>query len=147
MAFNPGSSDNLMSEINVTPLVDVMLVLLIIFMVTAPMMLQGMDVDLPKTSAGPIPTPENDLVVSMTMDGDLYMDDTIVPLDQWENLASIIKHQLELRNSDKVYLRADQNLEYGKVAKIMGDIRKAGVTNLGIVTEAESVTIPEKKGP
>lgn len=151
MAMGGGGSDRtLMSEINVTPLVDVMLVLLIIFMVTAPMMTQGMDVTLPKVDAGAMRTEGERVVITMNTQGDIFLDEFKVPL---EDLGIKVKRVMEVKGSQQVYLRADQDIPYGLVAKVMGEVRQAGINNLGLVTEPEPVTAPpsstkdKKKNP
>ncbi len=121
----------LVAEINVTPLVDVMLVLLIIFMVTAPMMTQGLEVDLPSTTAKSLRQHEEPLVVSIHENGDLY-------LGKIKMNASFLIQQLskadEEKKNEPVYLRADKNVPYGIVAATMADIRSAGFTKLGMIT-------------
>ncbi|MFH1134537.1 MAG: protein TolR [Pseudomonadota bacterium] len=142
MSISMGNNKSLMSEINVTPMVDVMLVLLIIFMVTAPMMVQGMDVKLPQVDTAAIRTESERVVVTMNTKGQIFIDDLAVPL---ETLEADVKRIMENRNTQDVYLRADQDIPYGQVAAVMGAIREAGVGNLGLVTEPEAVAGPEKK--
>ncbi|MFH1092435.1 MAG: protein TolR [Pseudomonadota bacterium] len=145
MAFGPGGNDkSFMSEINVTPLVDVMLVLLIIFMVTAPMMVQGLDVDLPKVDAAAIRTKDERVVLTLDAKGDIYLEEFKVPL---ADLSIKIKRIMEVKETKTVYLRADESIPYGKVAAVMGEVRKAGITNLGLVTQPESVLKPAKEQP
>jgi len=142
MAFHiDGNHRSLMSEINVTPLVDVMLVLLIIFMVTAPMMMQGMDVELPAVDAQAMRTEGEQVVITMTAGGDIFLDEFKVPV---EDLGLKVKRIMEVKGTKQVYLRADKNIPYGQVARVMGEIREAGVTDLGLVTEPEPVTEPKK---
>lgn len=120
-----------MSEINVTPFVDVMLVLLIIFMVTAPMMVQGIDVSLPETNAGPMPTDDKPLVVSIDAKGQVFIDSHAVEFDFLKQKLG----DLLLDKTDKtVYLKADKNVPYGNVVKVMGEIKRAGIVKLGMVT-------------
>ena len=122
----------MMSEINVTPLVDVILVLLIIFMVTAPMLQQGIDVDLPKAEMETIPDTEERLVVTVKKDREVFINQYKVK----EEELPLRLHQLLQRRSNKdVFLRADESLPYGHVMKIMAHIRKAGVEKLGMITE------------
>ena len=126
-----GNDDRLMSEINVTPFVDVMLVLLIIFMVTAPMMMQGVDVALPETTAEPLPAQQENLVVSIDPDGQVYINTYPVTLDSLkQKLSSILKG----RRDREVYLRADKNIPYGDVVRVMAAIKDAGIEKLGMVT-------------
>ena len=123
-----------MADINVTPLVDVMLVLLIIFMVTAPMMQQGVDVDLPKTSTQPLRVTDDPLILTVKKDGTYLLGKTEVPLAELEaKLAAIF----EARGAKELYLRADRAAPYGTVVKAMAAAREAGAQQLGVVTEAE----------
>jgi len=118
-----------MSEINVTPFVDVMLVLLVIFMVTAPLMQQGIDVNLPKAKAKELP-PEERLVITVKAGGNIYLND--VPVDMGalkEKLSALSKKNPE------VFLRADRSVSYGFVAELMAEIKDAGIEKLGLVTE------------
>ncbi len=126
-----GNSDRLMSDINVTPFVDVMLVLLIIFMVTAPMMVQGVDVDLPEASAEPMPTETEPLMISIDRDGRTYIDDVPIEIGF---LGDKLDKILEGRGSREVYLRADKTIPYGVVVRVMAEIQAAGVEKLGMVT-------------
>lgn len=128
-----GSGDNgLMSEINITPFVDVMLVLLIIFMVTAPMMVQGVNVSLPEAESGPISSDDNQLVVSIDKDGKIYINDLNVTTDF---LGEKLKRILENRTGKEVYLRADKMVSYGVVVSVMTEIKGAGIEKLGMLTE------------
>ena len=118
-----------LSEINVTPLVDVMLVLLIIFMVTAPLMQQGIDVNLPKAKGKDLP-PEERLTIVIKKGGALFMNDQPTSKsDMMSRLTAISK-----RNPN-VFLKADKDVPYGTVIEIMGDIKEAGIEKLGMVTE------------
>lgn len=131
MAFDHHDQDNI-SQINVTPLVDVMLVLLVIFMVTAPILQQGVSVDLPEVAAGPLSGKEEQLVVVVTREGRVHLNDTPLKVEELsQKLAAIIK----VRADREVYLRADKNVPYGKVVEVMAAVRQAGVTKLGMVTE------------
>ena len=122
------------SEINVTPFVDVMLVLLIIFMVTAPMMQQGLDVDLPETTTQPLRTNDEPLMLTVKKDGTVFLANVQVPAADLEaKLAAI----LEGRPEKEVYLRADKEAPYGAVVKAMAAARVGGAKSLGIVTEPE----------
>ena len=121
-------------EINVTPFVDVVLVLLIIFMVTAPLMLQGMDVNLPETSTQPIRMPNAPLVLTVTKEGQYSLARKIIPIDE---LQARLEAVFEARGSKEVFLRADEAAPYGVVVEAMAAARRAGATWLGIVTEEE----------
>jgi biopolymer transport protein TolR len=132
--------DSLMSDINVTPFVDVMLVLLIIFMVTAPMMMQGMDVALPQVTSKPLETKEEHLMITLNKDGLIYINDFQVTLDTLQDKLAKI---LQGRTNPDVYLKADREVPYGMVAQAMAQIKDAGVEKLGMVTEPAA---PEKDG-
>lgn len=122
------------AEINVTPFVDVVLVLLIIFMVTAPLMLQGMDVNLPETTTQPIRMPDAPLVLTVTKQGEYSIARKIVPLEELEaKLVAVF----DARGSKEVFLRADEAAPYGLVVQAMAAARRAGASRLGIVTEDE----------
>ena len=128
------SKDGLMSEINVTPFVDVMLVLLIIFMVTAPMMTQGMDIDLPQASSEPLESETEQLLVSINKENQVFINDISVSVDiVREKLESILTG----RSNREVYLKADKTVPYGMVVQVMAEIKNAGVEKLGIVTMPE----------
>ena len=123
-----------LSEINVTPFVDVMLVLLIIFMVTAPMMQQGIDVDLPETNTQPIRVQDEPLILTVQKDGKVYISRREIPQAELrEKLAAIF----EGRDSKELFLRADKDAPYGMVVKALAAAREAGATKLGMVTEPE----------
>ena len=123
-----------MSEINVTPFVDVMLVLLIIFMVAAPLLSVGVEIDMPDTAAQPLPNEQEEpLAVTMTADGRMLIMDTEVAA---EEIVPRLRAILTERTSDKIFLRADGALPYGRVAELMGALNAAGLTNLVFVTDA-----------
>jgi biopolymer transport protein TolR len=123
-----------MADINVTPLVDVMLVLLIIFMVTAPMMQQGVDVDLPETTTQPMHLKDNSLILTVKRDGTVLIANAVVPP---EELREKLKSILEGRESEDIFLRADKEAPYGAVVKVMAAAREGGAKTLGVVTEPE----------
>jgi len=121
-----------MSEINVTPFVDVMLVLLIIFMVAAPMMTQGVEVDLPTAEAKSLSATETEhLLVTIERNGTIYINDFAI---EQANLTEKLKGILSLRQDRRVFLRADRHVDYGTVVQTMVAIQNAGVDNLGMVT-------------
>jgi biopolymer transport protein TolR len=122
----------LMSDINVTPFVDVMLVLLIIFMVTAPMMTQGVDVDLPKVTAEPLNTEKEPLIITVDKQGRIFIVEFEVTLDY---LSDKLLKILENRSDKEVYLKADAGIAYGIVVQVMAEIKAAGVNKLGMVTD------------
>jgi len=127
-----GKHSELMSEINVTPFVDVMLVLLIIFMVTAPMMVQGLDVDLPEATAKSLDSEKEHLVITINKDQQIYINDFEVTV---EFLGAKLQKVLQGRTDRDVYLKADKNIPYGIVVKVMAEIKGAGVEQLGMITE------------
>ncbi len=137
MAMQTGSHGRgrkaLMADINVTPLVDVMLVLLIIFMVTAPMMTQGLDVDLPETTAKALPQKEDPIVISIAADGTIQVDKITTDLrllrQQLAGLAA------DNGNRRPVFLKADKKVAYGVVVQVMAALKEAGFDELGMVTQ------------
>ena len=124
-------NDQLMSEINVTPFVDVMLVLLIIFMVTAPMMVQGVDVNLPKATSQALPTDENHLIISIDAELKVYINDLEVGVEFLTEKLDAVLANLDNKN---VYLRADKDVPYGVVVNVISKIKKAGIDSLGMIT-------------
>jgi len=122
-----------MSEINVTPMVDVMLVLLIIFMVAAPMMTVGVPLELPKTAAKAVPTEQEEpLTISLQLDGTISLMNS--PVEE-ANLVAQLKAIAAERDSDKVYLRADGGIEYSRVVEVMGALNAGGFNNIILVTD------------
>lgn len=119
------------SQINVTPFVDVMLVLLVIFMVTAPIIQQGVQVNLPQTKAAALPGREEQLVVAIARNGRIYLNDNQVSLSELGRKLSSIR---KLQPNKEVYLRADQDVRYGVVVKTIAEIKQAGIEKLGMVT-------------
>jgi biopolymer transport protein TolR len=127
-----GNGKRFMSEINVTPLVDVMLVLLIIFMVTAPMMTQGLDVNLPQTTAKSIKTQEDPLFMTINKKGEIFLEEHAIRLEELEEkVKSIFKY----RREKELLLRADRDIPYGVVIKVIAAVKRAGIDKLGMVTE------------
>jgi biopolymer transport protein TolR len=136
------SKDQFMSEINIVPLVDVVLVLLIIFMVASPMMVQGIDVQLPKASANALPSNENQLIISIDNDMKVYINDHEVGINL---LPQKLEAILENADDKNVYLKADKQVPYGMVVNVMSQIKKAGVNNLGMITIPEDPENTEKQ--
>jgi biopolymer transport protein TolR len=132
MAFSSERNNEALSQINVTPLVDVMLVLLVIFMVTAPILHQGVNVNLPRVQAGALSGEDVQLVVSVTAKGTVYLNDA--PMTTPELLTKL-QAILRERPDRNVYLRADASVPYGEVMRVMASMRQAGVQRLGMVTE------------
>lgn len=136
MAFHigeGGDDDGVMADINVTPLVDVMLVLLIIFMIAAPMLHQGIEVNLPEASARTLPVESQDpLVVSITDDGIVYLQDEPIHPSQ---LVERLQPRIEARGDDSVFLKGDRGVPYGQVVDVLDVLYKGGIVNVGMVTE------------
>jgi biopolymer transport protein TolR len=128
-----------MADINVTPLVDVMLVLLIIFMVTAPLMLAGVPVDLPESSAGALDQDKKPVQLAIDGSGKIYLDDLEVPIVALpERLAQIAARSGKGKDSPQIFLRADKALDYGRVMAVMGALNHAGLNRVALVTLGES---------
>src|SRR3972149_3249658 len=130
--LNNRKPGRLMAEINVTPLVDVMLVLLIIFMVTAPMLVQGVDVALPKTRSVSVATPEDSLVLTITKEKEIYVNRFPIQL---KDLRGKLTKLMEARSGKELLFRADEQVPYGAVMEVMAEVRSAGVTQLGMITQ------------
>jgi biopolymer transport protein TolR len=122
------------SQINVTPLVDVMLVLLVIFMVTAPIIQQGVQVNLPQARSSAIPGTEEHLVVTVAKNGKVYLNDNAMSLSE---LGAKLRAIKKVEANKQVYLRADQDVRYGVVMKTIAEIKQAGIERLGMVTRPE----------
>ena len=135
MEIRSKNKKQVVSGINVTPLVDVMLVLLIIFMVSAPMMKEGMRVDLPEVESRALPTQSEDLMVSINKDKRLDINGSSVELPR---LAPLLEQIVQQRGVNNVYLQADKGVPYGFVVEVMSVIRSAGLTKLGLVTQPPS---------
>ena len=137
MAFKfKSSSREPMSEINVTPFVDVMLVLLIIFMVTAPFMQMGIEVDLPKAQAQALEPEENNMILSIDAERKIFLGDTEIPR---EVLEEKLRANKRLQADKEIFLQADRALSYGYVVDIMAVLKNSGIESLGMVTDpAES---------
>jgi biopolymer transport protein TolR len=133
-----------MSEINVTPLVDVMLVLLVVFMVTAPLLTVGVPVELPQTQAPPINEPKEPLVITVNREGDLYVQETKVPVESLvERLQSITGN-----NPDAVlYVRGDKEINYGRVLEVMSVVSAAGFRKVSLVAEMPKISSTPARPP
>jgi biopolymer transport protein TolR len=140
MAFSTRGSGGPMAEINVTPMVDVMLVLLVIFMVTAPLLQQGVKVDLPKADAEPMKTStEEKIFLTLRKDGKAFIGKTEVPI---ERITEILSHNEKLKQDKELYLHADQSLPYGLVVKVMAAAKAGGAETLAMVTDPETSESP-----
>lgn len=132
--------DDFVSEINVTPLVDVMLVLLIIFMITAPMMVEGLDVELPQTQVSELlPAEDDHMILTVKADGSLWLDEFETSL---ADLPALLESRVRA-SGKRLFLRADRNVSYGLVMDVMGRVKGAGIADLGMVT----TSVPAEDGP
>ncbi len=133
MAMSPQKNQSrmVMSEINVTPLVDVMLVLLVVFMITAPMMQQGIDIQLPRTATAGIETKSEPLVLTIKANKKIYWATTPVPTT---NLNAKLKAHFKTQTQKQVYIKADKSVDYGLVAEVIAEVKAAGIENVGLVT-------------
>jgi len=134
-----GNHSSLMSDINVTPFVDVMLVLLIIFMVTAPMMMEGVNVSLPEATTKPLVSEKKPLIVNIDSENRIFINDFKVTVD---GLGEKLNKILDGRKDREIYLKADKDISYGMVVRVMSEIKGAGVEKLGMVT----IPISDTKG-
>ena len=122
------------TEINVTPLVDVMLVLLIVFMVTAPLLTVGVPLELPETKGQQLQTNKEPLTISVQRDGKFYIQDTEVGIDE---IAPKLKAIAKGGYEEQIFVRGDKGIDYGTVMRVMGRIKSAGFTKVSLVTESE----------
>lgn len=133
-----------MAQINVVPYIDVMLVLLVIFMVTAPLMQQGVEVDLPRATAEPVQTPDekDQIIISVTANGEFYLDSEGKNAAALEtvDLANRVSEILNERQDKRVFVRGDQAVDYGHVMEAMAALQAAGASSVGLITEQ-----PEKR--
>jgi biopolymer transport protein TolR len=132
MSAGKGGGRATLSEINVTPMVDVMLVLLIIFMVTTPLIQQGVKVNLPETKAAPVEADEKKLVVSIDVNKKVFIGEAEVALAEFEEK---LKANAKAQKEKEMYLHADRDLPYGVVVDVMAAAQRAGVTNVGMITD------------
>ena len=144
-----GSGRQTLTEINVTPLVDVMLVLLIIFMVTAPLIQQGVEVKLPDARAQPVKAEEQKLVLSVKADRSIWLGTDAQPARvALDELEERLRANVRVARDRELYLMADRRLPYGYVVEVMAAVQRAGVTNLGMITNpARSEDEPEERRP
>ncbi|MBF0400208.1 MAG: protein TolR [Magnetococcales bacterium] len=127
-----GSEHGTMSEINVTPMVDIMLVLLVIFMVTAPLLTQGVEINLPSTQAAPLQSKQEPLIITVDKDGTAYIEKSV------QNMTQLIEKVTAIRKSNPevpVFVRGDRRTPYGFVMMVMSQLQQAGVDRIGLVSE------------
>lgn len=136
MAFNLGKKKGPISEINVTPLVDVMLVLLVIFMISAPLMYSGVQLQLPKTKkVSSLKLDNKQVILSINAKKELYLDkEAIEP----QNVIKAVTDKMTAFNTDVLFVRGDYNLDYGTIARLIADLKKSGVSNISLVTEIDN---------
>jgi len=133
-----GEDEDILSEINITPLVDVMLVLLIIFMITAPMLHQGIEVALPKSEAQTLPTRAQDpLILSINRDGLVYVRDQPVHPTK---LVEVLTPMLRSRQDEMIYLKGDRDVAYGRVVEVLDTLRRGGIVQVGMVTDRDETS-------
>lgn len=138
MQTGKNNGRTVMSEINVTPFVDVMLVLLVIFMVTTPILYQGVDVNLPKTESRPMPSldREKKVVVTLNSSGEIFIEKERYSPDQLRiEIRKLMAERGKNLTDEDVFLRADTSVPYGTVVEVMSEIRNAGVQKIGLITE------------
>ena len=133
-----------LAEINVTPLVDVMLVLLIIFMVTAPLMTSGVSVDLPKTNAQQLNSDSEPLTVSIKADGSIFLQDQAVAV---EDLVSKLQAIAQNNPERRIFVRGDKDLAYGRIMEVMGTITQGGFTKVALLAEQPATSAPASASP
>ncbi len=141
MSTGGGGRNAAMSEINITPFVDVMLVLLIIFMITAPMMSKGVEIDLPKAKALPMEVDESKLMMMIDANQRVFLGETEIP---HERLEEALSNNVRLQREGELYLKADRALPYGFVVQVMAIIKRAGIPKLGMVTDPVDEEWPPK---
>lgn len=131
MARGKKPRGTILSQINITPMVDVMLVVLVIFMVTAPLAKKGVDVELPNADAKTLPSDHDRLIVNVDTSGKVYLDEKPVSL---ESLEDEVRNNPKAIRDQEVYIHADKSLRYGLVIKVMAAVQKAGISRMGLIT-------------
>ena len=135
MAFNLGNKKGPISEINVTPLVDVMLVLLVIFMISAPLMFSGIKLDLPKTKkVNNLRLTQKQVILSISTQGEFFLGQDKI---EKKDIVNVVNSKFKEHKTDVLYVRADYALEYGSVAKLISTLKRNGIAKIALVTEIE----------
>lgn len=135
MGFKLQDDEEIISDINVTPFVDVMLVLLVIFMISAPLLFNGLDLTLPKTKkVTALQLKNNQIILSISETGALYLNDKKI---LYQELINLIKERMEIEKAQTVYIRADYRVKYGEVARTMAVLKSSGITQISLVTDTE----------
>ncbi|MBI2345689.1 MAG: biopolymer transporter ExbD [Deltaproteobacteria bacterium] len=145
MAFTNHTHNRALAEINITPFCDVLLVLLIIFMVTAPLLAQGIAVNMPRTKAPEIERKKDDIILTIRKDGQMFLGDDPTPIAA-SRLEQYLKELFERRTTKDLYLRADQEIRYGEVARVLALAKLAGIERIGMMTQPEGKRA-EEAGP
>jgi len=137
MGISSNNNNRLLSEINVTPFVDVMLVLLVIFMITAPILYQGVDVNLPKASSEPIPSKsQKNIIVTVNKEGKIYIEKEELTLRKLKaRVKTLVRQSGKQPSEQEIYLRADKEVPYGIVMEVMSKIRSGGIEKIGLITD------------
>lgn len=133
-----------LSEINIIPLVDIMLVLLIIFMVTAPMMKEGIDINIPEVSGDSIASAQDDFILSVDSDGKIYLNDEQKQSFSIVSIEDKLKEVFKDKKQKKIYLKADQTIRYGYVVEVMAACKRAGVEQVGMMTVSDDEDVNPK---
>lgn len=146
MKFTASTHQSTLSEINITPLVDVILVLLIIFMVTAPLLSQGLDVQLPQAAAPALERSEQDVIMTVNESGLIYLQNEKTPY-RLEDLEAKIVAIFERREKKEILIHADKDVSYGTVVQAISLVKKAGIERVGMITEEEKQEKPATRKP
>lgn len=140
-----GAGQTALAEINIVPLVDIMLVLLIIFMVTAPLLQQGIDIDLPEVNASAVSAAKEDFILSIDNDGKIFLGDDKKTVYTLQTLEDKLKAIFENKEKKEIYLRADRDIQYGYVVQVMALSQKAGIERVGMITAPEEPAMAVEK--
>ena len=132
--YDHRSKEEVMSTINVTPFIDVMLVLLVVFMISAPLLVSGVNVNLPENSAAPVVDSQNPFTLTVTKSGKVYYEEEQIPI---EKIKIFIKENL-LSRSSRIYIRGDRNISYGVIMKVIAQINDAGYRKVSLVTDSDN---------